>query len=168
MEHGQLRKMQRATACSRIKGRRPTYYKNTTLMVSSTLLLEPFRALQCTCREHGTLQGYLEGIPKTRFAQVWPRSMCLQLCTEILAFIRSQRRNHLVYGSVPRLCPVAIGSSKRRGRPRKNPDGIEDTRLGVICDCPACVGGKHQHHPDDTRNGEPPQLWRHYNEEPGD
>ena len=131
--------------------------KNTILWASSRLLLEPFRGLVCTCRELGTLKGKLGNIAKAKYAQVWPRNMCLRICIGIQAFIRSIRRNHLVYEeSVSQLYPAALGLPRRRGRPRINPDGIADTVRGVIYDCFACIGRLHKRHPDHTRNDEPP------------
>ena len=83
--------------------------------------------------------------------------------------------NHSVTWEEPfslRECPSAVSRRhwvvQATGGPRTNPDGIEDTNLGVLYDCLACLGRKHKHHPDHTRDGEPPQVCRHYNEEFGD
>ena len=143
-------------------------YKYTSLMASSILLLEPFRGLVCKCREHGTLSGTFNGVDKTKFAQVWPRNVCLKICTGIQSLTRVTRKNHLVYESDARLYFVALGLPRRRGRPRLNPDGIVDIVRGVIYDCPVCIGRRHKRHPDHTRNSEPPRLCRQYNEEDGE
>ena len=123
--------------------------KNTTLMASSLLLLEPFKGVRCTCKYHGELMGG----NKTKLAQVWPRGMCLRICIGISNVLR-KRRLGFAY-------PLGGG----RGRPRKNPLGIV-SRQGVIFDCPACLRRLHKEHPAHTRNAEPPLLCKFYNVPP--
>ena len=67
--------------------------KTTTLMVSSALLADPFRGLECTCRAHGAPEGKTGGIVDTKFAQVWPRAMCQRTCIGIQTLIRQRRKS---------------------------------------------------------------------------
>lgn len=129
----------------------PIYKKNTSPFASSTLLLEPFRGLNCICNAHGALDGCSGNVAKTKLAQVWPRETCHRICTGIQRFLGHIRRSNLVHDSdaVYPVDGMAPGRRQRRGRPRKNPEGIV-TEEGVIYDCLVCMGRLHKFHQADT------------------
>ena len=93
-------------------------YKNTTVLASSILPIEPFRGLKCICKSHGALQGRCGGVDKTKFAQAWPRRMCQRICIGMQALSRQQRWSHYVHDA-DSLCPVNGVPLGRRGRGRQ-------------------------------------------------
>ena len=119
--------------------------------------------MKCICKSHGTLEGCSGKVPKTKFAQVWPREMCQKICTGIQILIRQRRGQYLADIYYP-IGGVPLGR-RGRGRPRKKSEGIV-SKEGVIYDCPARMRRVHQLHPAHARNGEPPLFCKFYQLEP--
>ena len=50
--------------------------KWTTLWSNSPDVLEEFRGLTCTCKEHSKMVGTYGGYNRSQLAQIWPMEMC--------------------------------------------------------------------------------------------
>ena len=121
-------------------------YKQSMIWANSKLLLEPFEGLVCSCEVHGSLEGNIQCVHRTRLAQTWPAGMCNQLIQGILSVVRQRRRSQ---GGNLRLLCNAEPVYPARIYPRE-----------AIFDCLACESRRHKYDVRHTRNDSPPQLCR--------
>lgn len=140
----------------------PTY-KNTILLASGILLVEPFQGVTCRRVSHGKLEGRRGPVSITQLAQVWLRKMCQKICVGIRPLIRQRRRPGGNYLHISDHCFPTDGAAfgrRPRGRPRKELDGTA-SKKGFIFECPSRMARKHELHPSHIRSDEPPLLCRH-------